>query len=72
MMQKFIRDGAFVRCDHIFPCQKLPTCVNEVRNQSYIDFVLTSAASDIEIFVIAAPCVNFSDHLPFIFEIATI
>jgi len=63
-------DGCIVRCDNIFPCQKLPTYVNVALNQqSCIDYVLTSAANDIKSFAVVDPSINFSDHLPLIFEI---
>ena len=72
MVDKFIRDGSLVRCDDIFPCQKLPTYVNEaLKQQSCIDYVLTSPACDVKSFVIIDPNINFSDHLPLMCEIVT-
>ena len=65
MVQTFIHDGSFTRCDDIFPEQKVATYVNEaLRQQSCIDYVLTSAASSINNFVVMDPSINFSDHLP--------
>jgi len=70
MVQKFICDGSFLRCDDLFPCQKLPTYVNVALNQqSCIDYVLSSAADNIKSFAVVDPNINFSDHLPLIFEI---
>jgi len=70
MVQKFIRDSCFVCCDDIFPCQKLPTYVNIALNQqSFMDYVLISAANDIKSFAIVDPNINFSDHLPLAFKI---
>ena len=43
LVQDFIHNGFFTRCDDIFPDQKVPTYVNEaLRQQSRIDYVLTS------------------------------
>ena len=72
MVQNFIHDGSFTRCDDIFPEQKVATYVNEaLRQQSCIDYVLTSAASAIDSFVVMDPSINFSDHLPITAQLIT-
>jgi len=54
-----------VRCDDLFPSQKVNTYVNLSLNQeSHIDYVLVSDASDVSQFAVLDPDVNFSDHLP--------
>jgi len=59
MVQNFIHDGSFTRCDDIFPEQKVATYVNEaLRQQSCIDYMLTSAASVIDSFVVIHPSIH--------------
>jgi len=65
LVQDFIHNGSFTRCDDIFPVQKVPTYVNEaLRQQSRIDYVLTSDRDVVDSFVVVEPNINFSDHLP--------
>jgi len=46
--------------------------VNEaLRQQSFIDYVLTSATSVINSFVVMDPSINFSDHLPITAKLIT-
>ena len=61
----FINDCLLVRCDDLFPSQKVNTFVNLSLNQeSRIDYVLVSDASDVSQFTVLDPDINFSDHLP--------
>jgi len=65
MVRDFIHNGSFIRCDDIFPEQKVPTYVNEaLRVQSRIDYMLTSDMDVVNNFVVMEPNINFSDHLP--------
>ena len=61
----FISNCSLVRCDDLFPSQKVNTYVNLSLNQeSYIDYILVSDANDVSQFAVLDPGVNFSDHLP--------
>ena len=68
----FIADCSLVRCDDLFPSQKVNTYVNVSLNQeSHIDYVLVSNANDVTRFAVLDPDINFSDHLP-LFTLLTI
>ena len=54
-----------MRCDDLFPSQKVNTYVNlSVNQESHIDYVLVSDASVVSEFAFLDPDINFSDHLP--------
>ena len=62
---KNIYDCLLVRCDDLFSSQKVNTYVNLSLNQeSHIDYVLVSDASDVSQSAVLDPDVNFSDYLP--------
>ena len=64
-LNDFISDCSLVRCDDLFPSQKVNTYVNLSFNQeSHIDYVLVSDASVVSEFAVLDPDINFSDHLP--------
>jgi len=72
MIQNFIHNGSFTRCDDIFPEQKAATYVNEALGQQCcIDYALTSAVSVINNFVVVDPNINFFDHLPITAKLIT-
>ena len=61
----FMHGNGLIRCDDLFPNQKLATYVNEaLRQTSQIDFVLTSKNVDVASFCVSDPDINFSDRLP--------
>ena len=63
----FINNCSLVRCDDLFFDQKVDTYVNlSLRQNSQIDYVLVSKASDVANFFVLDPDVNYSDHLPLI------
>jgi len=67
---KFVKDCRLVRCDDLFPSQKVNTYVNiSLNHYSQIDYILVSAATDVINFTVSDPDINFSDHLPLIVEI---
>jgi len=58
-------DCLLVRCDDLFPSQKVNTYVNLLLSQeSRIDYILVSDASYVSQFAVLDPDINFSDHLP--------
>ena len=68
-LTKFVTDCGLVRCDNLFPSQKVNTYVNTSLN-SQIDYSLVSAAADVINFSVLDPDINFSDHLPLMIELA--
>ena len=64
---RFINDCSLLRCDDLFPSQKVDTYINVALNQqSRIDYILASKANDITYFEVLDPDINFSDHLPLV------
>ena len=66
-INKFLLDCSLYRCDDIFPLQKSMTYRSEaLGHESCIDYILVSDAQDVLAFMVDAPDINFSDHLPLI------
>ena len=67
----FASNCSLSRCDDIFPDQKTVTYINSaLRQESHIDYCLTSSPNNIIKFTVLDPDVNFSDHLPLYIEIS--
>jgi len=65
LISGFIRSSSLSRCDHLFPSDTLATYINpHLNQQSYIDYMLTSAPDSLLVFNVLYPDLNFSDHLP--------
>ena len=59
--------ACLIRCDDVFPLQKISTYINYSRNQeSFIDYELGSQGCVINNFIVLDPEINFSDHLPYV------
>ena len=60
-----------MRCDDLFPSQRADTYVYvALGHQSQIDYALVSNTNEVSRFAILEPDVNFSDHLPLLFELS--
>ena len=67
----FVNSCFLVRCDDLFPSQKVNTYVNLSLGQcSHIDYILVSNVNDVTRFTVLDPDVNFSDHLPLFAELS--
>jgi len=65
LVSRFIRSSSLTRCDHLFPSDIQATYINtQLSQQSFIDYILTSAPNSLLDFKILDPDINFSDHLP--------
>jgi len=65
LISGFIRSSPLSRCDHLSPSDTPPTYINpHLNQQSYIDYMLTSAPDSLLVFNVLDPDLNFSDHLP--------
>jgi len=70
IVQNFIQNGLFVRCDDKFPYQKVSTYMNEtVRQPSRTDYILTSSVNVVCSFGVMDQIISFSDHLPIMAEL---
>ena len=70
-LNDFVNSCSLVRCDDLFPSQKVNTYVNLSLGQcSHIDYILVSNANDVTRFTVLDPDVNFSDHLPLFAELS--
>lgn len=59
-----------IRCDDVFPLQKISTYINYPLNQeSCIDYILVSQGCVINNFIVLDPEINFSDHLPLLVDV---
>jgi len=71
LLNDFVNSCSFVRCDDLFPSQKVATYVNLSLDQySHIDYILVSNTNDVTCFTVLDPDVNFSDHLPLFVELS--
>jgi len=69
IVQNFIQNDLFVRCDDKFPNQKVSTYMNQaLRQQSRIAHILSSM-NVVSSFVVMDPSIDFSDHLPLMAEL---
>ena len=67
----FVNQCNLVRCDDLFPSQKVNTYVNLSLNHfNQIDYSLVSAANDVINFTVLDPDINFSGHLPLMIELS--
>ena len=65
LVSGFIRSSYLTRCDHLYPSDISATYLNpHLNQQSYIDYILTSAPGSLLDFKIMDLDINFSDHLP--------
>jgi len=70
-LNDFVNSCSLVRCDDLFPSQKVATYVNLSLDQcSHIDYILVSNVNDVTRFTVREPDVNFSDHLPLFIELS--
>ena len=70
-LNDFVNSCSLVRCDDLFPSQKVATYVNLSLDQcSHIDYILVSKVNDVTCFTVLDPDVNFSDHLPLFVELS--
>ena len=70
-LNDFVNSCLLVRCDDLFPSQKVATYVNLSLDQcSHIDYILVSNVSDVTCFTVLDPDVNLSDHLPLFVELS--
>jgi len=70
-LNDFVNSCSLVRCDDLFPSQKVATYVNLSLDQcSHIDYILVSNVGDVNCFRVLDPDVNFSDHLPLFVELS--
>ena len=60
-----------MRCDALFPSQKVATYVNLSLDQcSHIEYILVSKVNDVTCFTVLDPDVNLSYHLPLFVELS--
>jgi len=69
----FINNCSLVRCDDLFYDQKVDTYVNlSLCQNSQIDYMLVSKASDVANIFVLDPDVNYSHHFPVIADFCSL